>query len=156
VSLADLRGEVAAIREALKPGTFEEQTNIFRTRKRVRLDIKLSHTKIEKHHHYLVEHKTQTMRPSASILFYPNIFYFAVPTELAEHAITLVRGLPYGVFDLDKLAVVAEAKSLRTDPHPPGTFRDLFNRSCVMRRDLMGSLESRRFTIQSLSQRNLT
>lgn len=45
VSLADLRGEVAAIREALKPGTIHEQTNMFGTRKLVRAEVKLSHTK---------------------------------------------------------------------------------------------------------------
>lgn len=87
------------------------------------------------------------MRPTAAILFYPNIFYFAVPTELADHAIALVRGLPYGVFDFDKLAVVAKAKSLRTDPHPSGTYKDLFNRSCVMRRDLENRLIGARLAV---------
>jgi hypothetical protein len=140
VSLADLRGEVAAIREALKPGTIQEQTNMFGTRKRVRADIKLSHTKIEKHHHYLLEHKTPDMRPTAPPLFYPNIFYFAVPNELVTHAAALLKGLPYGVFDLDALEVVVKAKTIRTEPHNAGTFIHLFNRSCVIRRDMENQL----------------
>jgi hypothetical protein len=150
VSLADLRAEVAAIREALKPGTIQEQTNMFGTRKRVRADIKLSHTKIEKHHHYLVEHKTPDMRPTAPTLFYPNIFYFAVPNELVASAAALLKGLPYGVFDLDSLKVIIKPRTIRTEPHNAGTFIHLFNRSCVMRRDLMISLEGRRQAILEL------
>jgi hypothetical protein len=118
---------------------------------RVRRDIKLSHTKIEKHHHYLVEHKKPAMSYEWSpIMFYPNIFYFAVPTSLVHSAVELVSGLPYGVFDLGKMAVVMKAKSLRKEGHVAGTYKDLFNRSCVMRRDLMDSLEGRRQEILEL------
>lgn len=145
VSQADLRGEVAAIREALKPGTIQEQTNMFGTRKRVRAEIKLSHTKIEKHHHYLVEHKRPDMRPTAPILFYPDIFYFAVPNELVTSAVSLLKGLPYGVFDLNAQKVVVKPRTIRTEIHDAGTYRDLFNRSCVMRRDLGDQLTSNKY-----------
>src|SRR6478752_2399050 len=149
-SAADLRGEVAAIREALKPGTIEEQTNMFGTRKRVRAEIKLSHTKIEKHHHYLVDHKRPDLRPTASILFYPNTFYFAVPSELVELAVRLVQGLPYGVFNLDSLSVAAKAKSLRIEAHDAGTYKNLFSRACTMRADLGREMYSQRLEVLNL------
>lgn len=148
VSLADLRGEVAAIREALKPGTILKQTNMFGTRNRVRPDVKLSHTKIEKHHHYLVEHKKPDMSYEWSqVMFYPNIFYFAVPSELVAYAVDVLKGLPYGVFDLDNMKVVVKAKSLRKEGHGARTFIHLFNRSCVMRADQATSIEANRYAV---------
>jgi hypothetical protein len=88
----------------------------------VRRDIKLSHTKIEKHHHHLVMHKTPMMAQRERAMFYPNYFYFAVPSGLVDLAVVLVQGLPYGVFNLDMMRVgvplISVMSSLNTSIWP--------------------------------------
>ena len=143
VSLADLRGEVACIREAMKQDVMESAQSMFWPElMRVRRDIRLSHTKIQKHHHYLVKHRRAGGYEGSEDPFYPNQFYFAVPADLVGAAKALVAGLPYGVFDLDSMAYVLKGKSLRNEPHSSATFKDLFNRSCVLRADLRRELEN--------------
>jgi hypothetical protein len=106
----------------------------------VRHDIKLSHTKIEKHHHYLVMHKTPMMAQRERAMFYPNYFYFAVPSGLVDLTVVLVQGLPYGVFNLDMMRVVTKTKSLCKEPHDGKVFLDLFSRSCTMKADLKNQI----------------
>lgn len=154
VSATDLRGEIAAIRTALLPNTMEKSNHmLYGEQYRVRRDIKLSHTKISKHHHYLVEHKKAPMSFEWSpVLFYPNTFYFAVPTELLGIAAGLVKGLSYGVFDLDKLSVFVKAKSLRSEAHGAHTYKQLFSRSCTMRADLLAHHNDSKINVKENNQ----
>src|SRR4051794_10602086 len=86
VSRADLRGELAAIRAALVPDSVEQVEMPWGSpRQRVRTDIKLSHTKIMKHRHYLFEHMKDEY--NGREFFYPNTFYFAVPSDLVVQAL---------------------------------------------------------------------
>ncbi len=128
VSRSDLLGEIAAVKRALEPQSVVTTTqNSFGFELGYEVvkvsDTKLSKTKVEKHHHYLV-------RPRKS--FRPNQFYFAVPTGLVELAAENTKGLKYGVFDADKLTVVKRALSLHSDEHPNSTYIHLFNRLNVI------------------------
>ena len=167
VSKADLRGEVAAARSALLPDTVE-QTPLFpyataeaieqnpylgKMQVRIRKDVKLSHTKIAKHRCYLVDH-TKDMY-SCRPLFYPNLFYFAVPGDLVDYALEAVIGLPYGVFNLDSMSVAKSAKSIRTEPYESGVYLDLFNRACTQRRDMQQSVRAQNYRlVERIAQAN--
>ena len=136
VSRADLRGEIKAI-EAVLTGNVHEQYELWgRQHQRIRLDVKPSHTKIEKHHHYLVERKKDhfTGQPQDH-LFIPNLFYFAVPGEMVEYAKELTAGMKYGVFDLDKMTIVKRGSKLHNDEHSRSTLYNLFSRACTVRTD---------------------
>ena len=154
VSKADLRGELAAIRAALVPSTVEQisafphaneeakqqHSYLAKTVTRVRKDIKLSHTKIMKHRHYLVEHVKHDY--SGLEPFYPNSFYFAVPGELVAQALEGCAGLPYGVFNVDNLSIEKPARSMRSEPHGEKVYRDLFNRACTQRMDVQRAVRA--------------
>lgn len=136
VSRADLRGEIAAIRSVLAEPVYEQYELWGRTHERIRSDIKHSHTKVEKHHHYLVERKKDrfTGQPQTD-LFRPNLFYFAVPSDLVDYAMEQTGGLKYGVFDLNRMEVRKRATSLHDDPHSVGAMLGLFSRACTLRND---------------------
>lgn len=59
----------------------------------------------------------------------PHKFYFAVPTELAEFAKTFSKGLPYGIFDLDRMRVLRSATILTEQPTSSKVLSDMFARA---------------------------
>lgn len=132
VSRPDLLGEIAAIRRALEPDavTIGKWTNYDRFTgydRYVVNETKLSKTKIEKHHHYLVQ-------PRKS--FRPNQFYFAVPTHLVPVAAENLRGLKYGVLDADTLTIAKKAQSIHHEVHETAVYIHMLNRLSVMYRDI--------------------
>jgi hypothetical protein len=137
LSRQDLRGEVNAIKEAMTNAIHEQVEMWNGTRQRIRKDIKHSQSKVEKHHHYLVEFRKDwyTGEPQQD-LFRPNLFYFAVPNELVGYAVEITQGMKYGVFDLDKLVVAKRATKLHSDEHSRGCLYHLFSRACTIRHEI--------------------
>ncbi len=131
---ADLRGEISAI-NAVLGGDIHEQYELWgRQHQRIKPDLKPSHTKIEKHHHYLIERKKDhfTNQPQND-LFIPNLFYFAVPHELVDYAKELTEGMKYGVFDLNRMTIVKRASKLHDEAHSKNSIFHLFSRACTLR-----------------------
>jgi hypothetical protein len=143
VSRADLLGEIAAIRRALEPDSitigkwnnYDVETGYDRI---IVNDTKLSKTKIEKHHHYLV-------RPRKS--FRPNQFYFVVPAPLVDVAVERTAGLKYGVFNADALTIVKKAMSLHFEEHATTTYVHMLNRMSVMYRDIQSGEAGIRYDV---------
>lgn len=135
VSRSDLLGEIAAIRRALEPDAITigrwSNYDIYTGYDRIIVnETKLSKTKIEKHHHYLV-------RPRKS--FRPNQFYFAVPTHLVPIAVEKLSGLKYGVLDADTLTIAKKAQSIHHEDHETSVYIHMLNRLSVMYRDINNS-----------------
>jgi len=125
VSKSDLVGEIKAVRRALEKDSVRiDQLRFGGGQRAIVETTKLSASKVEKHHHYLV-----SQRP----LFRPNLFYFAVPLELVEIAKELTVGTKYGVFSIDQRLIVKKATKLHREPHSNSTILQLFSRACTIR-----------------------
>jgi hypothetical protein len=133
VSRADLRSEIGAVKFSLEENVFEQYELWGRLHQRVRRDVSLSTTKVEKHHHYLVERKKDHFTGSENTgSFRPNLFYFAVPHVLVDYAIEQTQGLKYGVFDLDAMRIVSRGSKLHDEAHSMSSIFHLFSRACTL------------------------
>lgn len=148
-SKADLAGEIKAIRAALDENTMET-VPMFRMQgledlpethnpkvKRVRADIKLSHTKIAKHRYYLVEQPQKDGWGRKRQQFRPHKFYFAVPSELIQAAKDLLRDIKfYGIYNIDTGEIVKNARKLHNEETPAHVMFAMFTRACTERNDM--------------------
>lgn len=61
--------------------------------------------------------------------FVPHKFYFAVPHELVDYAKEMVKGTPYGVFDLSYPKIAKPAKVLTQKPADNRVLTEMFVRA---------------------------
>jgi len=153
-SKQDLVGEIRAIRAAMDEATMEmvPRYQLAFTRPddepiplvaKIKADIKLSHTKITKHRHYLVKQEEKDRWGRNRRQFRPHKFYFAVPTELVEVAKTELKGIKqYGVYNVETGEIVKKAFRIHHDDVGDGVFFDLFTRACTERADVERELKA--------------
>lgn len=144
VSRSDLRGEVRAIFAAMTPGIMRSMdVGYGSTEKRwyITPDTKLSRTKIDKHHHYIVETHREHDRMAGNnwvMMFKPHRFYFAVPGELVEYAKELLKPIKqYGVYCIETGKIEKRAYALHTEQLPSRVYFDLLTRACTERNHAM-------------------
>ena len=146
-SVNDLRGEIKAIKRALRGDIYKNQSqnNLF-SYNRVEVEEKVSLTKLEKHYCYLVGNKKQSMSFTGTIeeerqlkeaddnvtCFVPDKFYFAVPTTLVPIAKELLQDVPYyGVMDADTGEIKKNAKRIPRAHSTKTDIVNLFMRACT-------------------------
>lgn len=83
--------------------------------------------KIGKHAHYYMRYTRHDFDYEHN--FCPYKFYFAVPEELVAYAKELVKGLPYGIFDLSYPKVIKPAKILTQRPVSDKVLKEMFHRA---------------------------
>lgn len=152
VSLSDLRGEIKAIKRALKGSIYQNiasQSSFF-SYNNVKVEENVSLTKLEKHYCYLVGDKQGGMtfngtveeekllngaprsRDNVKECFVPHKFYFAVPTFLIENAKELLKDVPYyGIINADTGIIKKSAKTLPRHNARQSDIMNLFFRACT-------------------------
>lgn len=154
-SKADLVGEIRAIRAAIDEANTMEMVPQYRLPfaradddpiplvAKIKADIKLSHTKIAKHRHYLVKQEEPNRWGTNRRQFRPHKFYFAVPTELVDVAKAELKGIKqYGVYNVETGEIVKKAFRIHTDSIGDNVFFDLFTRACTERAEVERELKA--------------
>lgn len=169
VSIADLRGEVKAIKRAIQGGIYKDiqrPSQGYFTYNEVKVEEKVSLTKLEKHYCYLVGDRQGGMSFSGTVdeerqinssgstnkreCFVPYKFYFAVPTFLVEEAKSLLKDVPnYGIMDADTGEIKKNARKLDRENCRESDMRNLFMRACTEWRQDQYTLEGYRDIVEN-------